>query len=360
MARLRVILSAVGLLATVACGSGSDRSGDGASGSVGDETLAPLSDAAGRTYRRGLTALRRGEFDRALDLADRLDRSVPPGTDRSAVFHLRAEVYKRLNRWEEADRAYTNALEIDGRDPGIWFERGHLAFRRNTFPAALRRYRRSLSLLDAQREEVQEGNARNGSAETAARPLDRRRAAVLHQIGRTQMKMARTDSARSYYERALSADSTYAAAHADLARWFEDRGRLERASELAERARDIEPEEIEYRYLAGKIAYLRGNYDEAVSHLRTVVSAKPWHRGGHYHLGHALLRTERSVEADDHLRRAESLASATREIERLREELAVSGGDPGRWLELARALDSAGRTEEARTAYRVGRYGLNP
>lgn len=332
------------LVGAASCNSQSAYNGDPdgpSSSSSPPERITPLPEIGERLYAEGRRAVERGRYTVALRLADSLEQVVGSKASLTPAYHLRAEVYKQLSRFDQAATAYDQLIKLRPDRPGIWFERGHVSFRQKDFRSALEYYLRAHRLL---------------SANVEGEATSRRNAVVLDQIGRTFVKIAKTDSALKYYERALKKDSSYATAYLNLARLFEDRGDLERASSLVDRGLSLSSNRTEFNYLKGKIEYMRGEYSEAESFLKRVVNESPWHKGAHYYLGHSLLRSGRKQAAMTYIRRADTLESLTRKVDRLREELTQGRGDARRWLVLARILDRMGKDGEAMRARRIAAH----
>lgn len=323
--RRAVFLLVVVSLAVSGCGSGtgeeeSEKTANAlARRAVDDETVSMLVQSQ--------KALQHGALRRALALADSVVRRVP----RLADGHFqRGRVLSELKRFDEAETEYRKVLDLDPQYQGAWFNMGNNAYRRQNFENAVRYFQKE-----------QERHASPGT---------------LVEIGKGYYALGKSDSARMVYERALSLDSTSAAAHARLGQLYEEEGELETALEHSRRALDLAPDNVNYRYVVGSHLFQLGRFEEAIEHLRTVVEERPWHQPGHYNLGQALVRTGRQEEGEAHLARSDSLDKTQREIERLESVAKDEPGNPQRWKNLGDAYREVGRLKEAQEAYSIALY----
>lgn len=272
-------------------------------------------------------ALQRGALRQSLSLADSVVQRAPRLPD---GHFQRGRVLSELKRFDEAGEEYRRVLSLDPEYQGAYLNLGNNAYRRQNFEDALRHF---------QREQERYPSAR-----------------VLVEIGKSYGAVGKADSARWAYERALSRDSSQAAAHARLGQLFEEEGELKQALKHSRRALDLAPNNAKYRYAVGSQLFQLGRYDEAIDHLRDVIEERPWHQSAHYNLGQALIRTGRQDKGKAYVTKSDSLEEQEREVERLESVARDEPGDPQKWKKLGDAYLDFGRRENARDAYRIALY----
>lgn len=272
-------------------------------------------------------ALKQGALRKALALADSVVHRAP----RLADGHFqRGRVLTELKRFDEAKTEYREVLSLDPQYRGAWFNLGNNEYRRQNFETALRYF--------------QKEQERHASA------------ATLVEIGKAYGAVGKPDSAQWAYERALSLDSTTAAAHARLGQLFEEEGKLETALTHSRQALELAPDNVNYQYVVGSQLFQLGRYAQAIERLRPVIEERPWHQEAHYNLGQALVRTGEKTAGKRYLAEADSLDKKQREIERLESVAKDQPGNPQRWKALADAYRRIGRLRKAQETYGIALY----
>jgi DNA-binding transcriptional MerR regulator len=114
---------------------------------------------------------------------------------------------------------------------------------------------------------------------------------------------AREDVAELYYERCLSMEPGFAAAHTNLGNIFYRRGCLFEARRCYERALELEPEQTEARYNLANLLDDKGETELAIAELRRVVTRVPEFADAHFNLGVILARVGGVSQARRHFRR---------------------------------------------------------
>lgn len=294
------------------------------------DALPPPDPEAQRYLMEGTEALERNEFARALAYADSAERRVPDAPD--ALF-LRGRTYADLGDLAAADSVYERVIARWPQYPGVWHNRGNSAYRRQQYSAAISYYRKELEANPA--------------------PLPWRG------MGRSYLELGQVDSARFAFEQALAVDSSYAPAHFSLALLYEDEGNLEKALPHAEQAFELNPQNLDFRYLLGSYLLKLDRSDEAIEHLLAVAEARPWHHASHYNLGQALLRTGRREQGAAMLERSERLRALDAKVVQQMNSVQSNPTDPLAHAALGSALRRAGRNEEAMRAYKMS-YHLDP
>jgi len=277
--------------------------------------------------RQGEAALRQNEFDFALALADSAGKLAPKNSNGA---FLRARIFSELGQWQNAEVSYRKVLALEPNYRGVWNNLGNNAYRQQEFRRAITYYQKELA--------------------TNAEAIPWRG------MGRAYIELGKVDSAQYAFRRALASDSLYAPAHFNLALLFEDEGEIEPALHHARRAWQIEPDNLEYRYVAGELLVKNQKYEEALEVLRAVIDNMPWHRGAQYNYGQALRRLGRQEEAKKYLDEAEHVRATAAQIEHLENTIRSLPNDPMAHASLAFALRRVGRYNDAMHAYKVAAH----
>ncbi|MGH7491500.1 MAG: tetratricopeptide repeat protein [bacterium] len=276
---------------------------------------------------QGEEALRQNEFDFALILADSAQKYGPQNAN---VYFLRGRIYSEVGQWQNAETAYRRALELQPNYRGAWNNLGNNAYRQQRYYQAIAFYQKELE------------------ANPEAIPY--------RAMGRSYVELGRVDSAHYAFEHAIASDSLYAPARFSLAFLFEDEGELEKALSHARRAWQLDPENLEYRYLTGELLVKTKQYEEAMTVLSEVVAKWPWHHGAQYNYGQALVRLGRQEEARKYLDEAERLRAWDAKLEHLENTVRSMPNDAFSHAALASMLRRTGRYNDAMHAYKVAQH----
>lgn len=286
--------------------------------------------------RQANEAVRQNEFDAALAITDSAQKLTPQSAN---VYFMRARINSEIGQWQEAESAYRQVLAQEPEYRGVWNNLGNNTFRQQKYEQAIGYYYKEI--------------ARNAKLP----PESRSEAAIpFYQLGRAFVELGRIDSARVAFERALVLDSSYALCHFHLALLYEDEGELAPALMHAQQARQVEPANLEYRYLAGELLVKLQRYDDALAALHEVAAQWPWHHGAQYNLGQALVRLGREEEGKKYLAEAEAVRARDAKIEHLENTIRSLPNDPMAHASLAFAFRSVGRYNDALHAYQVAAH----
>ncbi len=96
-------------------------------------------------------------------------------------------------------------------------------------------------------------------------------------------------AAENEFQRALREDPNYAFAHAWYAEDLAAMGRFREATAEAKRAQELDPVSQTVGAVCGNVAYLAGQYDEAIDCLKTAIEIDPSYPRLHFRLGNAYL-----------------------------------------------------------------------
>ena len=216
-------------------------------------------------------------------------------------------------------------------------------------------------------------SGRPAEAEMVAREVlgrDRRNAFALLVLANAGMDQAHYREAISHYHEYAELVPGSADAHHRMAICLARLGRPDQALAEEEAALVIDPRDAEARELRGGLLVERGNIDEGLRDLRAATEIDPGHAPFRVGLARALITAHLFDEAAKELDRALQLRPRFAAAHAAYGSLALARGETGRaieaWrralelddsqddarLDLARALESAGRGAEAQTEYR--------
>ena len=276
---------------------------------------------------QGSDALKQHNFIQALSFADSAAKYAAQKAD---IHFFKGRVYSELGRFKEAEQAYMKALKATPSYRGVWNNLGNNAYRQQNFSQA----------IDYYIQEVAQNKA----------PIP------LRAVGRAFVELGKTDSARTFFKKAIDLDINYAAAYFNLAQLEEDEGNFKQAIQYAGRAYGIEPDNLEYRYLYSTLLVQVDKGSEAILNLRKIVEKWPWHNGAHYNLGRALIQAGQKTEGENYLEQAERVRAAQAKIDHLENTVRALPDDPYSYAALAFALRKAGRYNDAMHSYKVALY----
>ena len=280
-----------------------------------------------RFLLQGIDALKQHNFIQALSFAD---SAAKYAVEKADIHFFKGRVYSELGRFKEAEQAYMKALEATPSYRGVWNNLGNNAYRQQNFSQAIEYYMQEVSHNKA--------------------PIP------LRAVGRAFVELGKTDSARTFFKKAIDLDINYAAAYFNLAQLEEDEGNFNQAIQYAGRAYGIEPDNLEYRYLYSTLLVQMDKGSEAILNLRKIVEKWPWHHGSHYNLGRALIQAGQKTEGENYLEQAERVRASQAKIDHLENTVRALPDDPYSYAALAFALRKAGRYNDAMHSYKVALY----
>ena len=223
-------------------------------------------------------ALDEGRYNVALS---QIDSAEIYGRHLAGVHYFRGLILDQLNRFQDSEIAYSEALRINPSFHGAWFNMGNNALGLDQFNKALKNYTNELKEYP--------------------------RAEVYEKIAVTHANLYESEKAMENVLKAVSLDSLYAPAYFLLGRINRDEGKIEDALINLRKANKLDPENHEYIYELGALLLRSGSVDESINYLYSAHQNMKWHYGSHYNLGQALVRIGRESEGRKLLVRADSL-----------------------------------------------------
>ncbi len=94
----------------------------------------------------GLSLLREGDFDHALDIAHQLQKKEPEYAD---GFHLEGLVFQKLNQWEKSLEALEKAIDLEEDNSGYYNLRGFANMQLENLDQAIEDFNKAIDLDDS-------------------------------------------------------------------------------------------------------------------------------------------------------------------------------------------------------------------
>jgi predicted O-linked N-acetylglucosamine transferase (SPINDLY family) len=126
----------------------------------------------------------------------------------------------------------------------------------------------------------------------------------VYQMGNALAAQGQMDQAVAHYERALSLNPDYAAAHNNLGVVLAAQGQIDQAVAHYERALSLKPDYVEAHNNLGLALMVQGQADQALVHCERALSLKPDHVETHNSLGVVLVAQGQIDQAVAHYERA--------------------------------------------------------
>ena len=270
------------------------------------------------------TAFRNGYYNAALAITDSSLVNSPHSAD---IHFLRGRVFTKLARLNEAEVAYRTVLSLNPNYQGAWFNMGTNSIRQDDLPAAIAHYKSEMLLYPSARTMVQ--------------------------IGRAYADLGKIDSATFAYEDAIKTDRKNAAAYMRLGHLYKDKGDIEKAIEYATIGLDLDPENLDYKYIIGSLLLLNEEPKVSLPFFQAVTSKRPWHYWAHHNLGQALYRIGNEAQGQHYMDIAKELQKGIQEVENWRNLAKMNPDQLMLWVNLGNSLKNMGRIQEAKDAFLV-------
>jgi len=263
-----------------------------------------------------------GEHEKALLVCEEYRKKKPDDRDGTL---LKAEIFIQQGKLKTAEELLQRLVQENPAYEKAYFLFGKLYERSSNFNAAVQMYQKVVQI-----------NTNNMDGHVAL-------AACFQRLGRFQ-------EAVSTYE-ALLAKTFLAPAANDLAYLYSELDQnLDRALELAEKARDLLPQRPEVADTIGWIHYKRKSYSAAKRHFNTALTSRPKEPIFHYHLALAEYEENNFPKAIEGMRTALQLGLAEKESRHASNVIKESEDVENR-MRAAEALEKSGKSHEAAPVY---------
>ncbi|MEP3225810.1 MAG: tetratricopeptide repeat protein [Parasphingorhabdus sp.] len=289
--------------------------------------------------------------ERALALTEN-----PDSTHAALTFWVRAQALLQLDRKDEAVAALTAGLRAAPQDPTLLALRGNyeidtrnISAARQTATLALKYGPDNLDalLLSGQLALMRQDMTGAKVFFDSALNLYPDSITPLFSAAAVNADLGNVKEAKAGLKRVLELAPGHPVALFLMARIAFDDGEIDRARELIQGSGEALDEVAGVNLLRGEIAYLNGNNEQAIDHLRRFLFDMPGHVQATTVLGHALLATGNAAEAYALVKPAANRATATPQLLNLAAKLGKLQKDPkaGRFAE--RAVAPEGRDDIA-------------
>ena len=290
-----------------------------------------------RSYLSGAQmALESGSMRQALVMSDSAVSQAPLLAD---AHFIRARVLATVKRYDEAEKAYERALELDADYLIAAFNLGNLAHQQGRYEHAIAHYRRALRLEDEVAEPLPDDLDAAG------------RLTALTQIGKTYLELDRLDDARAAFERAKAINPNSAFLNDALRAYHERTGNRVEALEAARAADRFGAEGMPYRLQLTRLLFGNEKFEEVVQVLEPYVETYTYDAEAHEMYGRALAKLGRGGDGERFLALAGELSRKQHIIDSLAASIEIEPQNMNTWLELGEAYIEAGRYNEAVGAF---------
>jgi len=207
-------------------------------------------------------------------------------------------IYLELNRLEDAQSSFTNALEIDKRSAAAYYGLGQVALSKRNYAEAVNYFQKSLDLAPAANrihyslamayrglgdaEKAKSHLAQQGTVGVrVADPLidalqELVQGARVHLIrGRMALEAKRYEEAVTEFRQAVSANPDNVTAHVNLGAALTQTGDLNGAMEQFEATLRIDPKNTTAHYNLAVLLARENKHQQAIVHLQAVLSINP-------------------------------------------------------------------------------------
>lgn len=242
---------------------------------------------------------------RLADARSRLDSALAAHPEEADLHLLNARLCLAEKKRTEAEAAIRRANELQANNPQGYLLLARIQLDAGEQPAALASLRAAV-----------QRSPRNATAWLL--------------IGSLEDKAGNLDQARAAYEKLVSIAPAWVPGLNNLAALLSLRfNELDKAYELARKARELAPGEAVVADTLGWIGFLRGDYAWAVGLLRESAGKQPKDPVVHYHLAKTLYMLGETGPAAEAFNRALAIDPAFPHAEETRERLALLEGDGG-------------------------------
>ena len=247
----------------------------------------------------------------------------------AAVVNL-GNIYLELNRLDDAQASFSNALAIDKSSAAAYYGLGQVALSKRNYVAAVDYFQKSLELApDANRIHYSLAMAYRGlgNSEKARLQLAQQgtvgvrvadplidalqelvQGVRVHLVrGRTALEAQRYAEAVTEFRRAISANPDSVTAHVNLGAALTQTGDLNGAMDQFEATLRIDPGNTTAHYNLAVLLANEDKHEQAIAHLQAVSRINPNDLGARFLLGQQL---EKATRMDEALREFSTIAEA--------------------------------------------------
>ncbi|MFQ5883817.1 MAG: tetratricopeptide repeat protein [Thermoplasmata archaeon] len=255
----------------------------------------------------GLSALRRGNLDMALDYANRVIKLKP---NYDLAFALKARIMENLGEWDGALDAYKNALLCNIGDAELWLSLGSALYNLERHEEELEAYDQALGIdKNFTRAWLNKGATLHklGRFEGAIECYDQvlkkspKNAEILNNKAVALKAIGDTKKALTFYSRAVEADPDFVEARLNKVLLLQDLGKNRDAVKELEKALEKRPADAKMWFFKGSIHLDLKQKKQAVVAFEKVVELDSEFKNGKKMLNKAKrMKVPKKVSKDDY------------------------------------------------------------
>lgn len=255
----------------------------------------------------GLSALRRGNADMALDYAYQVIK-LKPNSDLGWV--LKARIMEKLDQWDEALEAYKQALMCNVKDAELWLSLGSALFNLERHDEEMEAYDQALKIDGDFTEAWLNKGATLHKLERFEEAIEcydhvlkksPKNAEVLNNKAMALKALGDTKKALTFYSRAVEADSDFVEARLNKVLLLHDLGKKKDAVKELDKALEKRPGNVKMWFFKGSIHLDLKHKKQAVVAFEKVLELDPEFEDGKKMLNKAKrIRVKKKVSKDDY------------------------------------------------------------
>jgi superkiller protein 3 len=259
-----------------------------------------------QSLSEGIRFTDKGQIDRALQC---LTEGLKAEPNSAVGHHALAMVLQRLERFDEAAHAFSEACRLDPGHPHYAIHHSNMLGRLSDADGAEAALRRALAIrpnfpdLNLALSHHLANHQRIVPAIDAATlglKYSAKAGPILPHLGRLLMRNGDVASGLQAFERAVGTDSQNASLRLGLAQACQQDDRLPDALTHCRDAIRLEPSAARHRGVEGEILAKLQQFDDAIAAFQKAADLDPRHRGAHMALAHLLARRGDNAGAVTH------------------------------------------------------------
>ncbi len=219
-----------------------------------------------------------GEFFEADDLVIFFERAIEELTRAKlppvAIYHaILGDAYRQVKKWEEAEKAYLDAIDIEPHNAGYQNMLGNIYFESENFLKSIDPYKKAIEIdpkpavyhanLGGTYRKLGEWDGAERAYLDAIK-IESENAEYQNLLGNIYFESGDFAKSIGPYKRAIEIEPKLAVYHANLGGSFRDLGRWDEAEKAYREALEIEPDNAGYRNMLGIVYHRQGDYGKAI------------------------------------------------------------------------------------------------
>ena len=207
--------------------------------------------------------------------------------------------YQNLQRFNEAEKAYKQVINIKYDYLEAWVNLGANLYMQGKLDEAVKAYKKALSINPNYAIAYNNmGNALKQlgklkealAAYKKALSINPDYSEAYYNIGNATQEQGKLDEAVKAYKKALSINPNYAAAYNNMGKALNQLGKLKEAITAYKKALSINPENAETYCNLGNVIHRQGDFEKAIAAYRKAIYLNPKHVEARYNMGNAFMQ----------------------------------------------------------------------